>query len=399
MKYILENTDNCVGCSACAQRCPKQCISMVPDSEGFLSPVIEAEKCIDCGLCKKVCPVLSAGKQCGGSEKYDTPVTWAAWSLDVGIRLKSSSGGLFSMLAEDVLKKGGSVFGAAFGRDFTVKHLAVSNVSELDSLRRSKYVQSDMGRCYIEAERLLREHRPVLFSGTGCQIAGLKSFLGKDYPELLTVDLVCFGVPSPKIWSMYLDYMKKRFKSDISEISFRDKANGWKNYCMYISFRNGRIYRRTAVKDPFFIGFGKNIFSRKCCYSCRFRHPESRADITLADFWGAEKLNGTVADDNKGISLVLANTPKGKAAVESLAGKCYLKETVFSEAAALNPRLVSSAPMPALRSRFFGDLNSGMDFAGLQRKYMNTFIQSFKLWVKSILGEQALDGLRKLLGR
>jgi Coenzyme F420 hydrogenase/dehydrogenase, beta subunit C terminus. len=168
---------------------------------------------------------------------------------------------------------------------------------------------------------------------------------------------------------------------------------------MYISFRNGRIYRRTAVKDPFFIGFGKNIFSRKCCYSCRFRHPESRADITLADFWGAEKLNGTVADDNKGISLVLANTPKGKAAVESLAGKCYLKETVFSEAAALNPRLVSSAPMPALRSRFFGDLNSGMDFAGLQRKYMNTFIQSFKLWVKSILGEQALDGLRKLLGR
>lgn len=397
MEYILENTDSCVGCSACAQRCPEHCVSMVPDREGFLFPAVDAKKCIDCGLCRKACPVLKAEEASIEKEDSGFPRAWAAWSLDDGIRLKSSSGGMFTMLAESVINQGGTVFGAAFDRDFGVRHIGVSEISDLDSLRRSKYVQSDINLCYREAEKLLKEHKPVLFSGTGCQVAGLKSFLGKDYPELLTVDLACYGVPSPKIWSMYLDDMKKRFGSRITAVSFRDKKHGWKDYCMYISFENGRVYRRHAVKDPFFIGFGKNLFSRKCCYGCMFRHPRSLADITLADFWGAEKLEGIDAGDNKGISLVIANTPKGEVAVESVRDKCHLKETSFSDAAAMNPRLTRSAPMPPLRSRFFDDMNSMNDFPKLRRKYMNPLVQGIKLWARRILGDNGAERLKKLL--
>ena len=398
MISVLENMDRCVGCSACAQRCPIQCISMADDHEGFLVPHIDAGRCHDCGLCRKVCPVLKADAETSESNQAtDYPRAWAAWSLDDTVRLESSSGGLFSLLAESCLSRGGTVFGAAFDQDFMVRHIGIEQPSELDSLRRSKYVQSDINRCYKEAERLLKEQKPVLFSGTGCQIAGLKSFLGKPYPELLTVDLACYGVPSPKVWSLYLEDMKKRFKSEIESISFRDKKNGWKNYCMHIRFRNGRSYRDAAVKDTFFIGFGKNLFSRKCCYSCQFRHPHTRADLTLADFWGAEELGIVHGQDDKGISLVIANTARGQAALEDIRDRCFLKETSFQEAAAKNPRLTVSAPMPRARTLFFEDLNSGMHFSALKRKYMNRFVQNLKLMARRMLGSGMVDRLRKLI--
>lgn len=397
MRNILEDMESCVGCSACAQRCPVQCISMVPDDEGFLFPVIDEDRCSDCGLCRKVCPVLKAGGAVQAAERVGLPRAWAAWCLDDGTRLSSSSGGLFSMFAEAILRKGGTVFGAAFGKDFMVRHTGISSLSDLDSLRRSKYVQSDINRCYRKVEKLLEEGKPVLFSGTGCQVAGLKSYLGKPYPGLLTIDVACYGVPSPKVWSMYLGYMKKRFKSDIESISFRDKKNGWKNYCMYIGFKNGRHYRRTAVRDAFFIGFGKNLLSRKCCFGCLFRHPCSQADITLADFWGADRIEGIGAHDDKGISLVITNTPEGLSALESARKCCYLAEVPLGEAVSGNPRLTVSAPIPPQRARFFEDLKKGAGFPALKRKYMNTAVQSLKLWVKRTLGESFAGKLKRLI--
>lgn len=394
MQNVLEDMDRCTGCSACAQRCPSRCVSMVPDHEGFLISHIDAERCIDCGICREACPVLRADMEKPYQEN-GFPRAWAAWSLDDAIRLSSSSGGLFSLLAESCLLSSGTVFGAAFDKDFMVRHAGISKHSDLDSLRRSKYVQSDMSQCYREAEKLLKEHKPVLFSGTGCQIAGLISFLGKPYPELLTVDLACYGVPSPRVWSLYLEDMKKRFKSDIASISFRDKQNGWKKYCMHIRFKNGRNYRKTAVKDPYFIGFGKNLFSRKSCYGCQFRHPHSQADITLADFWGAEKLGITIPQDDKGLSLAIANTPQGQAALASIRKKCFLAEIPFSDAARENPRLTVSAPMPRSRALFFEDMNRGIRFSSLKRKYMNPYMQALKLWVKRILDPQAVERLKK----
>ena len=301
------------------------------------------------------------------------------------------------MFAEHCLREGGTVFGAAFDKDFKVHHTAISKLPDLDSLRRSKYVQSDINQCYREAEKLLMEKRPVLFSGTGCHIAGLKSFLGKPYPGLLTIDVACYGVPSPKVWSMYLEDMKKKYKSEIAAISFRDKKNGWKNYCMHISFKDGSFYRRTAVKDTFFIGFGKNLLSRKCCFSCQFRHPNSQADITLADFWGVERLGLTDTRDDKGISLVIANTPEGLATLESIREKCCLSEISFMDAASGNPRLTASAPMPYQRALFFEDLNRGVGFSALKRKYMNPAVQSLKLWVKRTLGAGVAGKLKKLI--
>jgi len=397
MQSILENMESCVGCSACAQRCPALCVSMVPDDEGFLFPLIDEKRCTDCGLCKKACPVLNAGSTEPDPEQSGFPRAWAAWCLDDGIRLSSSSGGLFSMFAESCLRKGGMVFGAAFDSDFTVRHTGISGITDLDSLRRSKYVQSDINMCYRETEKLLKEQRPVLFSGTGCQIAGLKSFLGKQYPGLLTIDVACYGVPSPKVWSMYLDDMKKRYKSDISAISFRDKRNGWKDSRMHISFRNGRDYCRTLGKDPFFIGFGKNLLSRKCCFNCQFRHPGTRADLTLADFWGAEKIMGIDPGDNKGISLVIANTSRGEAALTAIREKCFIAEAPFDEAVSWNPRLTASADIPLNRPLFFADMNRGMRFPALKRKYMNPVVQSIKLWVKRTLGEGVAGKLKKLI--
>ena len=389
MQNILENIDNCTGCSSCAQSCVQQCIQMTPNEEGFLVPRIDNSRCTDCRLCQKACPVLKAHKKAEEQNNGPTdakPRVYAAWSQDDATRLNSSSGGIFSLLAEACLQKGGTVFGASFDSDFTVKHTGISNTSELDNLRRSKYVQSDIHGSYAEAENLLEIGKPVLFSGTGCQIAGLKSYLGKNYPGLLTVDLVCYGVPSPGVWSLYLDYITRKFKSGIKAVSFRNKQNGWEKYRMRIEFKNGRVYSRPAVDETYFIGFGKGLFNRKSCSTCMFRHPNSKADITLADFWGITKLPGNDARDNKGVSQIIVNTSEGQDAFDALAENCRLQERSFEEAARLNPRLVSSCPLPESRARFFYDYTNGTPFAGLMRKYMNPSVQRVKRIVKTLIG-------------
>lgn len=398
MKNILDDRDECTGCSACAQICVRECITMAPDDEGFLFPEIDPSGCNDCGLCRKACPVLAArSPDCKTRAEEEwarrqdrfpkgKPRVYSAWIRDDNVRIVSSSGGIFTALAEACLKEGGWVFGAGFDAEFAVRHQGISNSAELDGLRRSKYVQSDTGRTFTEVKRLLMEGKPVLFVGTGCQAAGLKSFLGKDYPGLLTVDLVCYGVPSPRVWQLYLEDMKRRYKGGISSVSFRSKTNGWKRYRMRIEFDNGRVYSVPAVDDAYFIGFGKGLFNRRSCSSCNFRHPCSFADITLADFWGIEKLPDSDVPDNKGVSQVIANTEKGCEALEKISEACCLRERQFEEAARLNPRLISSCPMPPARAGFFADLKAGMTFARMRRKYMNPVVYRAKRIIKTILG-------------
>ena len=390
MQKILENRDECTGCSACAQSCAGQCISMMPDDEGFLFPQIDSLRCTDCGLCQRACPVLRTHKdpnrQDMEASSWIKPRVYAAWSLDETVRLNSSSGGIFSALADVRITNGGAVFGAAFDENFMVRHVGITDSSGLDDLRRSKYVQSDIQNTYSEAQKSLKEGKPVLFAGTGCQIAGLKSFLGKDYPDLLTIDLVCYGVPSPGIWSLYLKDIKRRYKSDIRMVSFRNKQNGWAKYRMKIEFENGRVYSRPAVDETYFIGFGKGLFNRRSCSSCMFRHPNSKADITLADFWGIDKLPDKDMSDNKGVSQLIINTPKGQEALDGIAVGCRLRERPFEEAAGGNPRLVSSCPMPKARAQFYGDLAKGISFPMIRRKYMNPSIQRIKRMIKSLIG-------------
>lgn len=398
MISVLEDMTQCVGCTACYHRCPSGCIDMVEDKEGFLSSQIDQEKCTDCGTCRLVCPVLNNNTKPLQTKAY------AAWSIDDELRMESSSGGLFSIIAEEVITKGGHVFGAAFRDDFSVGHCSCHDFDNLDSLRRSKYVQSDMAHAYKEAETLLKNNVPVLFTGTPCQIAGLKCFLRKEYENLTTVDIACHGVPSPKVWSMYLEYMQEKNKSGIKALSFRNKKNGWTHATMSIDFESGNNYSETLLRDPYYNGFGKSLFTRKSCFHCQFRHMNTAADITLADFWGIEKFQegdeslGKAISDNKGISLVLVNTLKGSKVLESISGKVILKERDYEESISGNPRLISSNAIPKARAHFFRDLEQGHSFEKLSGRYMTAtgLKQKIKTLLKSILSPKMVNRLNKM---
>ncbi len=335
MIKITDKTE-CCGCGACEQRCPKHCISLLEDSEGFLYPKVDLDSCIDCGVCDNVCPVLT---------KYDKrePLNvYAAINKSEQIRLESSSGGVFSLLAESVIRDGGVVFGAAFNEKWEVVHVCAETIDRLESLRKSKYVQSKIGETYIQAERFLREGRRVLYVGSPCQIAGLKRFLRKDYKNLLSVDFICHGVPSPKVWRIYLKELLStqcvddgRCKmpltlNDISNISFRDKSYGWKKYGLKVwgvpaisnvdsstVFKSGIKFEDAPVL--FYESFHENIFMRAflsditlrpSCYRCPSKSGRSGSDITIADYWNIQNV-APEFDDDKGVGLVLINTEKG----------------------------------------------------------------------------------------
>ena len=248
----ITDKSQCCGCSACAQRCPRQCISMQMDNEGFLYPQVDSSKCIDCHLCEKVCPVIN---------QYEarTPLNvYAAKNSDDEVRRLSSSGGVFTLLAEQTIKDGGVVFGACWDKDWKVKHDYIENISNLQKFRSSKYLQSVIGDSYLKAEQFLKIGRKVMFTGTPCQIAGLKHFLRKEYNNLLAVEVICHSVPSPGVWQQYLTtrlHTLKWEKSDIRNISFRDKKTGWKTYSFVIENNDGNCFTELSSKNAFMRGF------------------------------------------------------------------------------------------------------------------------------------------------
>ena len=323
MIEIKEKKD-CCGCSACAQICPKNSITMKADDEGFLYPAVNKDTCVNCGLCEKICPVLN-------KPASSKPLaTYAAKHKDTEIKLKSSSGGMFTALAEYILKQGGVVFGAAFDKDWQVCHQCTENIEDLDKLRRSKYVQSDINGTYKKAEEFLKAGRKVLFTGTPCQIAGLKNYLRKDYDNLLTADIFCHGVPSPAVWAKFLN---ENFDiSKIRAINFREKRLAWNIF--YLSFllddgilyANGmkktfleKIYDKFQIRkrisyayyNSFLSGFLENLFLRISCHYCRFRG-FAVSDFSLGDLWGKWPEIISTEDTKTGISLITVNTTKAK---------------------------------------------------------------------------------------
>jgi len=393
MTEIVKDKKLCTGCAACVQVCKQDAVKMNADDEGFLFPDINEERCLDCGLCRKTCPINTA------LDEQQEKGVYACFSNDEDIRRNSSSGGIFSLLAQSVLSRSGVVFGAEFDESFRVRHNYIENIGRLDALRRSKYVQSDVGDTYKKAEKFLDEGRMVLFTGTPCQIAGLKALLKKKYENLLTCDLACHGVPSPKIWGMYLDFIKEKYQDEISAISFRDKSTGWNNSSMRIDFKNGRQYREKVKRETFFIGFGKCIFNRNSCFNCKFRIQNTKADITLADFWGIDKQNDKNFTDNKGVSLVITHTESGEAAMSLLTAGICIKERNLSEVLAGNPRLISSCSLPNGRKSFFNDLKSGFTFDKLGKKYMDNSSIKYKVkcLVKFILNPELIKKVRDFI--
>ena len=315
----ITNKNHCCGCSACAQICPKQCIAMMPDSEGFCYPKINETICVKCGLCEKVCPMLKSQNMQGQVH------AWAAYCKEDKIRLASSSGGIFSLLAEEILEEGGVVFGAAFDGQMMVHHVAVESVRDLERLRGSKYLQSRIENSYADVKAYLAADRKVLFSGTACQIAGLLHFLGRPYEKLWTVDVLCHGVPTPTLWKNYLSEQNRAFKMPVGQISFRDKSQGWKKYQVAWKVEGGEIYRQPASRNPYMRLFLSNICLRPSCYDCHFKGFPRVSDLTLGDCWGVEQ-HSPEMDDDKGTSVVIVNTEKGNTLREKIAGRCVWKE-------------------------------------------------------------------------
>lgn len=282
----VKDKKNCCGCSACASVCPRHCITMVEDSEGFLYPQVDEEACVNCGLCEKVCNELNP---------YDTrePLqVLAAINKDDEVRQKSSSGGIFHLLAEKTIHEGGVVFGARFDENWQVVIDYAEDMKGVEAFMGSKYVQARMENAYVDAKRFLNEGRKVLFSGTPCQVAGLHKFLRKPYDNLLSVDLICHGVPSPKVWRVYLEEVVKQGQS-ISCVEFRNKEKGWKKFSFFLSY-NG-VGKTVSMLSPFtenhyMKAFLSDIILRPSCYECKARGCSSQSDITIADFWGIETL-------------------------------------------------------------------------------------------------------------
>lgn len=330
---------DCCGCAACVQACPKQCIRLAADEEGFLYPTVDETKCVKCGKCLKVCPMRQA------SESKVPAGVYAAANPNERIRLRSSSGGVFSLLAEYVIGQGGVVFGAAFNKRMEVVHCHAETMDGVAAFRGSKYVQSQIGTSFQDAENCLKSGREVLFSGTPCQIAGLKSYLGKEYPGLLTVDFVCHGVPSPGIFKEYVEAQP----APVISVNFRDKRSGWKNYSVTMETSAGE---RSKVfnNDEYMSGFLDNVFLRPSCYRCRFRTGRSGSDFTLGDFWGIDKLRPEM-DDDKGLSLVIANNNEADSILKTL--ECGLTEMPLDNAVKYNPSINTSVAIPSHRRLFF----------------------------------------------
>ena len=341
----LAPTDTCTGCAACASVCPTGSISMKEDREGFLQPHVETKTCIGCYKCEKTCPILNPIEI---PTDFETQA-YAAINKDEDVRMRSSSGGMFHALAKWTIEQGGVVFGARFNDQWEVVHDYTETIEGIKPFMRSKYVQSRIGDTFKQTKQFLDAGRQVLFVGTPCQIGGLKVYLKKDYEKLLTVDLICHGVPSPGVWRKYL---KETIKGDtLLNFNFRDKKDGWKEF-QCVTTTNTTTRREQQMENEFFRGFLKNIYLRESCYQCTFKTVHRSADLTMADFWGVQDACPKM-DDNKGTSLVSCHTTKGMHMIQTLMPQFSIRVQPIDKAIAHNQTMVESVAMPSRRRDFF----------------------------------------------
>ena len=364
--------DACCGCGACAAKCPKTCIVMNADGCGFLRPEVDAGVCVGCGGCDSVCPAMGERPK----DRVES-VVWAK-SMDEGERLASSSGGLFALLAHDVLGVGGVVCGAAWEPGYKgVRHVLVETEDGLDDVMRSKYVQSRIGRDVYEGMRAaLRGGRRVLFAGTACQVAGVRAYLGKlaDSDDFLAVDVICHGVPSPLLWEKWATWRERRAGAPLRGVNMRSKTTGWLSFSASYAYahdaeKDGRAVCDGSVfgDDWYFKAFLSNASLRSSCLQCPAKR-SCGADITLGDYWGVQSAHPEV-DYEGGVSAVLCNSVKGVAAIDAVKPRIQWGESSLEKVLPGNPSLVRSVTPYGKRNEFMGDLADGMGIDGLMGKY------------------------------
>lgn len=375
--------EDCTGCHACYNVCLKECITMEHDVEGFLYPNINTEKCIKCNLCEKVCPIIH-------QEKIENnPIAYGCYNKNEDIRNQSTSGGIFTLIAENVINSEGVVFGAEFDENYNVIHSSTDNISGLEKFRGSKYVQSKIGDTYKQIKQLLKEDKTVLFTGTPCQIGGLKSYLRKDYSNLICQDIVCHGVPSPYVWQHYKNLISK--DRNIKNINFRDKSTGWKRYSLKFDFTDGKSYEEVGNENAYIKGFIKNLYLRPSCYNCAYKTLNRQSDITLADFWGVEDILPSL-DDNKGTSLIFVNSDKGKYLFDKIKNNIIYEGVDIEKSIEFNPCAIKSCSYNKKRNLFMDKYNEN-NFVNFiseltkekQKNKLLIFIQKLMFKINSII--------------
>lgn len=364
---MLEINDKkmCTGCCACMNVCPKVCLDMKTDHEGFWYPEIDTTLCDECGLCEKVCPLFE-GKSFS-PERFTEPQVLAAWNKDHEIRIDSTSGGIFSALATKMFESGGFVAGAVFQKDHSVSHIVTNDPSLLGEIRSSKYLQSYIGDLFNDIKKILEKGHRVLVCATPCQIAGLYSVLGKDYEHLITCDFICIGVNSPKVFLKYMEMLEQRYGAPASKIKFKNKTFGWHRFSTRIDFDNGKTYIKDRHQDPYMRSLLNARFVRPSCYECKFKGMPRQADITLGDFWGIDKIHPEL-DNDRGTSVVMLNSLKGKAFFRDTGNTIFSQECLMSDVAAGNRAISQSIVGAHRREDFFDDLDK-KSFSRLSKEY------------------------------
>ncbi len=376
------NKNECTGCLACVNCCGINAITIEQDNKGFYIPRIDEDKCVKCMKCVKICPANNTVK-----EKSFIPQVYAMWSKDNQLRMKSTSGGVFSGLASWVLNNNGVVFGAIFNDEKQVIHSKATRSEELEKMRGSKYVQSYIGETYREAKLALDEGKKVLFTGVPCQIAGLYSFLGKEYENLYTMDIICHGVPSPRAFKDYVDFMEKKEGSPINNILFRAKKPSWTVFSMNIKYKNGNEYLKDAYHDPYLVGFLDDYLTRECCHTCKYTREKRVSDITAADFWSYVSMKKSERNDEKGISLVVVNSEKGESLFKIINKDYIVIERTMKEAKRGNRCLTRPYNPAENKEEFWRKYNENNNFIEAAKEFFPKKKKSLKHDISEVINK------------
>lgn len=369
MYFDTKDKKECCACTACQQICPTKSISFVEDNEGFRYPHINIDACIKCELCRKVCPIASPQYN-----NYKEPIVFAAMLKEVKQRQQSSSGGLFFAIAKYVIDKGGIVYGAAFDEKLKLNHIGINSLSDLSKLRGSKYVQSDLKNTFGEIKSHLKNKTLVYFVGTGCQVAGLKAFLRRDFDNLLTSDLVCHGVPSQRLFDMHIDYLSNKYKGKISNYQFRD--NEMWGVCEIFNLTNPYSNKTTTIKNPsyelspYLYSFMYCFTYRYSCYDCKFATIPRQGDITLADYWGIKDFFPNIESKN-GVSAVFINNKRGEQFWNQIKETCIYYQSNSKDVAKYNGNLIHTSQQPQIRVDIYSKINE-LGYETAAKKYFKS---------------------------
>ena len=370
-KYVeIQDVYKCTGCGACYNVCPVGCIKMITDEEGFNYPIVDTDICISCGKCKKTCPISEKDNEIVLSGAKDV---YACINKDKTVLKESSSGGVFTSIAKNILNSNGVVFGAVYDSKFNVEHTYIDTEQDLCRMRGSKYVQSDIKNSFADAKNFLDKGKKVLFSGAPCQIAGLKSFLNKEYDNLITCDFICTGVPSPLIYNAYTNYYIEKYSKQPVDIKFRNKRKGWYNFDFCIDFEN-KSYSKSRFFDPYIQGFYSHLFLRPSCYSCQFKGLNSGSDIKIADYWDVDKVHPNLNDYN-GVSLVILSSSKAVSLFNAIKPELIFEKSSMDNAIKTNGSLSVIVKEPENRRLFFNEIKnmkSNKDIFKILQKYTSS---------------------------